>query len=656
MSLRDKIDDIFKNLCNDSLFNFPEEEKSAKTPVFVNPLTQSIIFADEDIDNRYRMDKMERRDEHYDSLMDIFNEFDISLKAHKWDGCKKAAISNVRFEKKDNPMDVFTLDSYKRTVWTVDEGDNLVCLVKSDNPLPDFNALKENELRLFVISPCSDTQVPADNYRFVHSDNGNDVILMVTDVRQWLEDKFMDMNVFLQIRIMTGCEDFSIESETFALLTDDCKPQIKPVDMYFLDESCGSRDDVRYVGFNPDRQDEISTNFEFKMQLENEWIRHSDLEMEVRYKDVDTGSCCLSNVCRVHKGHYKHHYYIKDEVNTIEFTHYGSYKVEVCFLDTPVAECTLVMGRPIEADTNEWVDLTSQADDNNSDGIQDISELIGLENLKKEVEKTLCYMKLMNARSKAGLPCAGKLMHMVMSGGPGTGKTTVARMMGRVFKQLGFLSRGHLVEANRESLTDNIIGGTEKKTKRMLDLARGGVLFIDEAYSLGTDSEDGRDFGQRVLDTLMPVLSEPDSDILVILAGYSKEMERLMRINPGLASRFPVRLQFPDYTPDELMQIASLFFRKNKYTLADGVQERMMDVFRQAVLLKDFGNGRFVRTFIQNGILPQMGQRLMDKIDHGEYGESLLSEIVPADVPDAEYVLTSMGLAASKNKIIGFSR
>ena len=190
----------------------------------------------------------------------------------------------------------------------------------------------------------------------------------------------------------------------------------------------------------------------------------------------------------------------------------------------------------------------------------------------------------------------------------------------------------------------------------MLDLAKGGVLFIDEAYSLGADNEDGRDFGQRVLDTLMPVLSEPDSDTLVILAGYDKEMERLMRINPGLASRFPVRLQFPDYTPDELMQIASLFFRKNKYNLAEGVQERMMEVFRQVVLLKDFGNGRFVRTFIQNGILPQMGQRLMGQIDNGEYEESQLSEIVESDVPDADSVLSIMGLAVTKNKVIGFSR
>lgn len=427
--------------------------------------------------------------------------------------------------------------------------------------------------------------------------------------------------------------------------------------MFFLDESGAETDERHYIGFNPDVQDEISTNFQFKITTENEWIRYSDLEVEVKYMDADTGTVCLSNVCRMKKNEDESFYYIKDEVNTIEFTQYGPYKVEVWFLDTPVAACGLVMERRMEARGHEWTDLTATSyNGTGSEGLSDIAELIGLENLKKEIEKTICYMKLMNARRKAGLPCAGKLMHMVMSGGPGTGKTTVARMMGQVFKQMGFLSKGHLVEANRESLTDNIIGGSEKKTRRMLDLAKGGVLFIDEAYSLGADNEDGRDFGQRVLDTLMPVLSEPDSNTLVILAGYDKEMERLMRINPGLASRFPVRLQFPDYTPDELMQIASLFFRKNKYNLAEGVQERMMEVFRQAVLLKDFGNGRFVRTFIQNGILPQMGQRLMDKIDNGEYEESQLSEIVESDVPDADSVLSIMGLAVTKNKVIGFSR
>ncbi len=655
MSWRDIVNELWENIDKDSLFSgIITNEKS---PVSVNPFTESIIFADGENDNLIGMDKTIGKDEHYNSLMEIFNEFDANQKAHKWEHCKKATITNIRFDKKRNPLDFLSIESYRRTVWSANEGENLLCLVKSNNPLPDFNPLKNNELRVFIVFPCSDMQIPFDNYRFVYDERSNDIMLVITDVCQCVGPKYMDLAFFVEIRIDNGYEEFNISSEPVVILSDEQKPQITPIDMFFLDESAAGTDERHYIGFNPDVQDEISTNFQFKIVTENEWIRYSDLEVEVRYMDADTGTVCLSNVCRIKKNENESFYYIKDEVNTIEFIQYGPYKVEVCFLDTPVAACGLVMERRMEARGHEWTDLTgSPVNGTGNESLSDITELIGLDNLKKEIEKTICYMKLMNARRKAGLPCAGKLMHMVMSGGPGTGKTTVARMMGQVFKQMGFLSKGHLIEANRESLTDNIIGGTEKKTRRMLDLAKGGVLFIDEAYSLGADNEDGRDFGQRVLDTLMPVLSEPDSDTLVILAGYDKEMERLMRINPGLASRFPVRLQFPDYTPDELMQIASLFFRKNKYNLAEGVQERMMEVFRQVVLLKDFGNGRFVRTFIQNGILPQMGQRLMEKIDNGEYEESQLSEIVESDVPDADSVLSIMGLAVTKNKVIGFSR
>ena len=145
-------------------------------------------------------------------------------------------------------------------------------------------------------------------------------------------------------------------------------------------------------------------------------------------------------------------------------------------------------------------------------------------------------------------------MHMVFTGNPGTGKTTIAKYLGDIYRGIGALSSGHLVETDRSKLVGQYLGETEKNTLNAIERASGGVLFIDEAYNLFVEDQDRRDFGHRVIETLLTYLSLDDSDMIVILAGYTNEMERLLESNPGLKSRFPYIFRFGDYTPDQLMK------------------------------------------------------------------------------------------------------
>ena len=286
--------------------------------------------------------------------------------------------------------------------------------------------------------------------------------------------------------------------------------------------------------------------------------------------------------------------------------------------------------------------------------VERIRQMVGLTEVKKMLAQNLDYVRMMDERKKAGLPTGNRLMHVIMSGAPGTGKTTVARLLGAAYKEMGILSKGHTVECNRASLISDHIGGTEKATMDKLHEAKGGVLFIDEAYSLLAESPTSNDFGVRIIDTLMTVLSDPEADILVVLAGYKDEMKKLMDSNPGLNSRFPVRLDFPDYTVDELLMMVDEYFKVHRFTADAEVMLRIRKVMEKVSGYRSFGAGRFVKTLIENTILPNMATRLFKEGDAQTMDIVSLTHIHPQDVPEPEEVAGRLKVPVKKVQTVGF--
>ncbi|MBS1955309.1 MAG: AAA family ATPase [Cyanobacteria bacterium SZAS-4] len=244
---------------------------------------------------------------------------------------------------------------------------------------------------------------------------------------------------------------------------------------------------------------------------------------------------------------------------------------------------------------------TSVADDAAlSEAIKDLNQLTGLKQLKEQVQQIIATVKVQREREFAGLsnPTMGR--HLIFCGSPGTGKTMVARIMARIFKALGVLSKGQLVEVDRSNLVAEHVGGTAVKTRAAVESAIGGVLFIDEAYSLMNDLSDP--FGKECVDTLVKLIEDNRDDLIVIAAGYTNQMNQFLNGNPGLKSRFGKQLIFEDYSAVELTEIFKSMVEQNDYVLDAGVEERLPRYFGQMVQQKDqnFGNAREIRqTFEQ---------------------------------------------------------
>lgn len=247
-----------------------------------------------------------------------------------------------------------------------------------------------------------------------------------------------------------------------------------------------------------------------------------------------------------------------------------------------------------------------------------LREMVGLQSLKDTLSALFCQMRFNERRNRLGLSAEiHAAPHFIFTGNPGTGKTTVAQLLGKVFRALGILSKGEVITTGRNELVGTYIGQTEEKVNSLLERARGNVLFIDEAYNLYTDSEDHRDYGNRIIEGLLPMLAKPHPDMVIVLAGYEDEMERMLQSNPGLKGRFPYRLHFEDYSADELMQIAVRFLARNDYRLSDGAEQLLRETATQTLAAKNrcFSNARWVKQFITSGILPAMAQRVMQHPD-----------------------------------------
>ena len=256
--------------------------------------------------------------------------------------------------------------------------------------------------------------------------------------------------------------------------------------------------------------------------------------------------------------------------------------------------------------------------DNSVNNIAELNSLIGLERVKKDVDSLRNLIKIQAMRKQQGLPNTSVSYHCVFSGNPGTGKTTVARILAGIYKELGLLKKGHLVEVDRSKLVGEYVGQTAPKTNKVIDEALDGVLFIDEAYSLVGE---GNDYGAEAIATLLKRMEDDRDRLVVILAGYTNEIKEFIDSNPGLQSRFNRYIQFDDYSTDELTEIFKRNLRKSRYKIKRDAFEELRNQIERAVISRDknFGNARYVRNLFEK-VVQNQANRLarMDAIDNDD--------------------------------------
>lgn len=311
------------------------------------------------------------------------------------------------------------------------------------------------------------------------------------------------------------------------------------------------------------------------------------------------------------------------------------YTIEVVFMDTLIAAACFDVGTEEIEGVPELIssiertisstggtDKQNQTTGSNSSQqdektleqlLEELDALIGLESVKKNIRENITYLNFAKLRQEKGFKDSAKInLHSIFTGNPGTGKTTVVKMLGKIYQKMGLLSKGHVHEVDRASLVAEYIGQTAPKTKKAIEDARGGILFIDEAYSLARGDDDSKDFGKEVIEILLKEMSDGKGDIAIIGAGYPKEMEIFLESNPGLKSRFSHYFNFEDYLPEELHQIA-LFSAKNKEVVftpdaENYLKEQLIEEYRKRD--ESFGNARFVNGVVEEAKM-NMGIRLM---------------------------------------------
>ena len=262
--------------------------------------------------------------------------------------------------------------------------------------------------------------------------------------------------------------------------------------------------------------------------------------------------------------------------------------------------------------------------------LAELDALIGLTPVKAEIHRVADLLRVMQLRRERGLPTTGGSRHLVFTGNPGTGKTTVARLVAQIYRTLGVVERGHLVETDRSGLVAGFVGQTATKVRAVVESALGGVLLIDEAYALvrGTES----DFGREAIDTLVKMVEDHRDDLVVILAGYPDEMALLVAANPGLKSRFPTSIHFPDYTTDELVSIFASMCRAASYEPTPAALEVVRRRFDADPREQGFGNARTARNLFE-AALARHASRIVDLAEAGTTPtDEELSTLEPADL------------------------
>lgn len=243
---------------------------------------------------------------------------------------------------------------------------------------------------------------------------------------------------------------------------------------------------------------------------------------------------------------------------------------------------------------------------------EELGALVGMDEMKKMIKEIYAWIYVNKKREEAGLKAGKQALHMMFKGNPGTGKTTVARLIGKLFQKMNVLSKGHLIEAERADLVGEYIGHTAQKTRDLVKKAIGGILFIDEAYSLGRGGE--KDFGKEAIDTLVKHMEDRQHEFILILAGYSREMDYFLTLNPGLHSRFPLVIDFPDYTIEQLMEIGQRMLKEREYSLSHESEKKLREHLywvKTNLSPNSFSNGRYIRNVIEKSIRTQAMRLLM---------------------------------------------
>lgn len=322
----------------------------------------------------------------------------------------------------------------------------------------------------------------------------------------------------------------------------------------------------------------------------------------------------------------------------------GIYSLELVFMGRLLGVMPFKVGNQFEKGFNLVhtpegelpVSFEAQEDDSKtlSEVMERLDGLIGLHQLKRQIKEHASYLQFLKIRSKKGFSEERKsAIHSVFTGNPGTGKTTVAQMMGKIYKKMGLVSKGHVHQVDRADLVGEYIGQTAPKVKDAFEKARGGVLFIDEAYSLARMNDDSKDFGREVIELLVKEMSDPHLDFAVIVAGYPREMQYFLESNPGLRSRFKQTFEFPDYLPQELNEIANYVADEMEVRLSPAARTQINQLILEAYRKRDksFGNARFVRDLVEKSKM-QLGIRIMQKEKPESTDKTELSLIKKEDV------------------------